>query len=33
MFIKTNKRGLYVVSDYLPDDAVEVSTEEYGRAM
>ncbi|WP_319758165.1 hypothetical protein [uncultured Sphaerochaeta sp.] len=33
MFIKMNKSGLYVVSDYLPDDAVEVSVEEYGRAM
>ncbi len=28
-----NKSGLYVISDYLPDDAVEVSVEEYGRAM
>nr|WP_319473030.1 hypothetical protein [uncultured Sphaerochaeta sp.] len=33
MFIKMNKSGLYVVSDYLPDDAVEVSVEEYGRVM
>lgn len=33
MFIRMNKSGLYVISDYLPDDAVEVSVEEYGRAM
>lgn len=33
MFIRMNKSGLYVISDYLPDDAVEVTVEEYGRAM
>lgn len=33
MFIRMNKSGLYVISDYLSDDAVEISVEEYGRAM
>lgn len=33
MFIKMNKSGLYVISDYLPDDAVQVTEAEYNRAM
>ncbi len=33
MFIRMNKSGLYVISDYLPDDAVLVTEEEYNRVM
>lgn len=33
MFIKMNKSGLYVISDHLPDDAVEVTADEYNRVM
>lgn len=33
MFIRMNKSGLYVISDHLPDDAVEVTAKEYNRVM
>lgn len=33
MFIKMNKSGLLVISDYLPDDAVEITEEEYNSVM
>lgn len=33
MFIKMVKSGLLVISDYLPDDAVEITEEEYNLVM
>lgn len=33
MFIKMNKSGLLVISDYLPDDAIEITEEEYNSVM
>jgi len=33
MFIRMKKSGLYVISDYLPDDAVLITEEEYNRVM
>ncbi|MGD1832493.1 MAG: hypothetical protein ACPKOP_04020 [Sphaerochaetaceae bacterium] len=33
MFIKMNKSGIYVISDYLPDNGVEVTKEEYDSVM
>ncbi len=33
MYVKMNKSRLYVISDYLPDDGVEVTREEYDSVM
>lgn len=33
MFIKMLKSGLLVISDYLPDDALEITEEEYNLVM
>ena len=33
MYVRMNKSGLYVISDFLPDDGVEVSKEEFDLVM